>query len=438
MKNNNEVTLTTKYLIKANFEIEGIVEKPDVVGAIFGQTEGLLGEELDLRELQHSGRIGRIDVTIHSKSGRSYGVILVPSSLDRTETSIIAAALEVVDRVGPCGAKFDLQSIVDVREDKRKEIIKRAAEILKKWEVDVSPETIEIAGQVLKKAKPGSVMKFGEEKIPMGSGVSQSNELIVVEGLADVKNVLKAGIQNAIAVEGTKVPKEVSDLTRKKTTTVFLDGDRGGDMILKEMKQTSKIDFVARAPKGREVEELSKKEILSALKVKVPLDEARYITGRRVVLSKKKRGSAPPHPPMRSKPKSRDMPKGSSYPSRRERSLPVKPRQQVMERPVEKPRKVKLPSPIPEAIAALETSMQAQVYDEKNKVLVKVSVGELASKLNEIEKAHLLIFDGVVTQRIIDICTAKGIKLIIGHRIGSIAKKPIEIKVYTFAEVEAA
>jgi DNA primase len=440
MKKREDVSHTTKYLIKAKFEVEGMVEKPDVVGAIFGQTEGLLGEELDLRELQHSGRIGRIDVEIHSKGGKSYGIISIPSSLDRTETSIIAAALEIVDRVGPCGAKMDLKEILDVRKDKRKEIIKRAAEILKKWEVDVSPETIEIAGQVIKKAKPGTVMKYGEGKLSMGSGVTDSKELIVVEGLADVKNVLKAGIKNAIAVDGTKVPKEVAELTKKRITTVFLDGDRGGDMILREIKQMGKIDFVARAPKGKEVEDLSKKGILQALEAKVPLKEALYITGRQVVVRGKTKSTPSTGGYKRAPAKST---RRSSGPSRStgQRRTSSAPRPQMQRRApvvrvVQKPKKVKLPSPIPEAIKELETSMQAKIYDAKNKELAKIAVGELVSKLNEIEKAQLLVFDGVVTQRIIDICSAKGIKMIVGHRSGSIAKKPIDIKVYQFSEVE--
>ncbi|MHA1917278.1 MAG: DNA primase DnaG, partial [Candidatus Ranarchaeia archaeon] len=208
MKKNNENSLSIKYRVVADFEIDGAVEKPDVVGAVFGQTEGLLGEELDLRELQHSGKIGRIEVTLKTKKGKTSGVIAIPSSLDRTETSIIAAALEVVDRVGPCSAKVVLKEIQDVRKSKRKEIISRAADILRKWEVDVSPDTIEIAGKVTKKAKSGSVTKFKD--VPSGSDVNSSDELIIVEGLADIKNLLKIGIKNTVAVEGTKVPKSVA------------------------------------------------------------------------------------------------------------------------------------------------------------------------------------------------------------------------------------
>ena len=49
--------VSSKYIIHANIDIEGVVDRPDVIGAIFGQTEGLLGADLELRELQKSGRI---------------------------------------------------------------------------------------------------------------------------------------------------------------------------------------------------------------------------------------------------------------------------------------------------------------------------------------------------------------------------------------------
>ena len=96
---NREELSTTKYIIKANIVIEGIVEKPDIVGAIFGQTEGLLGDDLDLRELQKTGRIGRIQVEVNNEGGHSIGLVLIPSSLNKVETSILAAGLEAVDRV---------------------------------------------------------------------------------------------------------------------------------------------------------------------------------------------------------------------------------------------------------------------------------------------------------------------------------------------------
>jgi DNA primase len=121
---------TTKYLIRANIVAEGIVEKPDVVGAIFGQTEGLLGNELDLRDMQKSGRIGRIEVEIGQNKGKSEGEITIPSSLDQVETVILASALETIDRVGPCRATIKITKVEDVRLAKKKKIVERAKVLL--------------------------------------------------------------------------------------------------------------------------------------------------------------------------------------------------------------------------------------------------------------------------------------------------------------------
>ena len=35
---------SSKYLIRASIRANGVVNKSDVVGAVFGQTEGLLGD----------------------------------------------------------------------------------------------------------------------------------------------------------------------------------------------------------------------------------------------------------------------------------------------------------------------------------------------------------------------------------------------------------
>ena len=119
-------TFTIKYVIQAKFEIEGVVEKPDVIGAVFGQTEGLFGPELDLRELQKTGRIGRIEIELHSKNDRTTGTITIPTSLDRVSTALIAASIESINRVGPCSAKVVLEKIEDIREARRKVIVDRA------------------------------------------------------------------------------------------------------------------------------------------------------------------------------------------------------------------------------------------------------------------------------------------------------------------------
>ncbi|MBN3037499.1 MAG: DNA primase, partial [Candidatus Diapherotrites archaeon] len=231
---------TVKYLIKGNIKIDGIVEKPDIVGAIFGQTEGLLGEELDLRELQKSGRIGRIEVNTQTHMGKTEGEVAVPSGLDRAETAIIAAALETVDRVGPCEAKIDVTSIEDTRSNKRDFVLKRAKELL--GAVDSTlPESKELSLQVKKDLKMASLREYGREKIPAGPDIDSADELIVVEGRADVLNLLSYGINNVISLKGSKVPRIVAALSRKKDITLFVDGDRGGDMIVRQFADAGRI-----------------------------------------------------------------------------------------------------------------------------------------------------------------------------------------------------
>ena len=261
---------TTKYIIHAELIADGYVEKHDVIGAIFGQTEGLLGDELDLRELQKTGRVGRIDVELTNINGKSIAKIIVPSSLDRIETSILAATLETIDRVGPCVATVKVIEIEDIRKKKREYIVERAKEILKQLMSNIDVNTI--IEEVKESVRMGEIIEYGAEKLPAGPAVDSSDDIIIVEGRADVLNLLRCGIKNVIAVEGTSVPKTIIDLCKKKVVTVFTDGDRGGELILKELLQVCDIDFVARAPPGKEVEELSKKEIIKCLRSKVPAE----------------------------------------------------------------------------------------------------------------------------------------------------------------------
>ena len=265
----NNVDFTTKYVIEAKFKIRGVVEKSDIVGAIFGQTEGLL-LDLDLRDLQKSGRIGRIEVNNESKEGISEGTIRIPSSLTRKETALLAATVETVSRVGPCEAEIGLLDIRDVRETKRKQIIERAAELLKKWDQN-SLEPSEIEERMDADIKLGEITSWGPENLPAGPDVESSQELIIVEGRADVLNLLRIGVKNTIAVQGTQVPKSVLKLIKTKSSVIaFLDGDRGGTIILNELLQVAKLDFVARAPEGLEVEELTRKQMIKSLQNKKP------------------------------------------------------------------------------------------------------------------------------------------------------------------------
>jgi len=266
---------TTKYLIHISLAAEGVVEKPDVVGAIFGQTEGLLGEDLDLRDLQRTGRVGRIDVQITSKKGETKGEILISSSLDRAETAILAASLETIDRVGPCVAHVVVESIEDIRVSKRKKIVERAKVLLIERFDDGTIDSDELLDDVRECLRMEKIGSIGEEKVPAGPNVLESDAIIVVEGRADVLNLLRYGIKNAVAVEGTNIPKTVVDLCEKKTATAFFDGDRGGELILRELLQVVDIDFVAFSPKGKSVEDMTRKEVIKTLRNKVPVEYVR-------------------------------------------------------------------------------------------------------------------------------------------------------------------
>ena len=266
---------TTKYLIHISLTAEGVVEKPDVVGAIFGQTEGLLGEDLDLRDLQRTGRVGRIDVQIASKKGETTGEILIATSLDRAETAVLAASLETIDRIGPCVAHVSVNTIEDIRVSKRKKIVERAKEILIERFDEGTIDSDELLDDVRQTIRIEKIGTIGDEKLPAGPNVLESDAIIIVEGRADVINLLRYGIKNAVAVEGTNIPKSIVDLTERKTTTAFFDGDRGGELILRELLQVADIDYVAFSPRGKSVEDMTKKEVIKTLRNKVPVEYVR-------------------------------------------------------------------------------------------------------------------------------------------------------------------
>jgi len=261
---------TAKYLIHADITADGVVERSDVVGAIFGQTEGLLGDDLDLRDLQQSSKVGRIDVSVDSENGQSFGHVTIASSLDKVETAILAAALETIRRVGPCRARVSIASIEDVRAAKRRQVVERAKELLSSSFDDSVMTSDEILEEVRQSVRVEDIVEY--EELPAGPNVADSDAIIVVEGRADVLTLLRYGVKNAIAVEGTNVPDAVADLTQERTTTVFLDDDRGGDLIQKELDQVADVDHVAVAPAGKSVEDLSRDEVMSALRDKRPYE----------------------------------------------------------------------------------------------------------------------------------------------------------------------
>jgi DNA primase len=416
MVEQSQYATTTKYIVKARFDVQGVVEKPDVVGAVFGQTEGLFGPDLDLRELQKSGRIGRIEISLDSKRDKTTGTIVIPSSLDKVSTAIIAAAIESVDRIGPCEAKITLEKVEDVREEKRNAILTKAKDILRKWVVESSPSTEEVVKEVASSLRGVDLIEYGPEKLPAGPEV-ESGSLIVVEGRADVILLMKVGIKNVVALNGTKVPDTIIKLTKDKEVTAFLDGDRAGDLILKELQQVADIDYVARAPFGKEVEELTPKEIMKALREKVPINLARPVE------RPERAQFARPERPERQERYERPYERGYG-PSEPAAQAPPMPR----------------PSLAPQVFDVakdLRGTLEAVIFDEGGKELGRMPVSELAEKIPSVESAHLVLFDGVVTQRLLDIASGKNIRFVIGDRVSDGAKKPPNVNVMTLSDLSS-
>ena len=422
---------TTKYLIKAHIKADGIIEKSDVVGAIFGQTEGLLGEELDLRELQRSARVGRIEVELESKNGKSEGVITLPTSLDKVETVILAAAFESIDRVGPCKATIIADEVEDVRVVRRKRVIERAKELLNKVMEDGKVEGGSIADTVRQAVQVEEIINYGVEHCPAGPNVEKSDAIIIVEGRRDVLNLLKYGIKNAIAVGGTNIPKTVLELTKERITTAFVDGDRGGELILRELLQTADVDFVARAPQTREVEEIPQKLIMKALKNKIPAEQ--YAEMYDIKLERKNKDI---DKSLLTKPEAPGQPK-------RERSEQKQAKQKASKQKVEEPKKEEKEPIITDKqknygkiLDDISGSLKAVLFDQDNKELKKIPVRELTDSLKKSNNISTVVFDGIITQRLLDIANSKNIKEIVGIKLGNVVKMPSSVRVLTKKDLQ--
>jgi len=255
-----------KYNVRLRFTVDGVVEKADVIGAIFGQTEGLFGPEMNLNELQKTWKVGRIEINLSSAGDSTTGEVLIPMSTDINTAALIAAAVESVDKVGPCTARFQLLAIDDARASKRRMIAERAKLIVREWTTKASSLGEELLKDVVDSGRRAKLVSYGKEELPAGPGVYTSDEVIVVEGRADVINLLRAGLENVVALEGTKIPDSIIKLSKEKRMIALLDGDRAGDLIAKELQQVARVEKILRAPQNKEVEELTPLEVINILK----------------------------------------------------------------------------------------------------------------------------------------------------------------------------
>ncbi len=415
---------TVKYLIKTKFTVEGIVDKHDIIGAVFGQSEGLMGEDMDLKELQKAGKLGRIEVDATSHSGKTSGTLLVPSGMDKVKTSLLAAAIESVDKVGPCDSSFQTIAIEDTRGEKRKIVTERAKELLQKMGESL-PESEELRATIVGDLRGGELQEYGRERLPAGPDVDKEDEVIVVEGRADVLNLLRHGIKNCIAINGATVPKTVVELGKRKTLTVFVDGDRGGLLIARQLSQATKIANIAKAPAGKEVEELTMKEILAALRKKRP-GETRPIRGRlRGTYSQgrsygeKSRGSRGFRTSQRSDSRgprrARTRMDGRS-PIRRRASERFSSERAVM---AQQPNDL---GEFNQTMQELGSSLRARFLDEKMKTMKEVSVRDLLEEMKKQKNVYAIVFDGIVTKRLAEQAEKSKVQYLVGVKRGKVGE----------------
>lgn len=408
------LTIASKYMIVAQLEVNGVVDKSDIIGALFSQTEGLLGKDMDLRELQMMGRIGRIEIDILSKDGHTKAKINIPSNLDRYETALVAALIESVERVGPYPASVKILEIRDLREEKRNRIVERAKELIKLIEEEILPDTKEMLERLKEDVAKAEVVEYGPEKLPAGPDIDKSDAVIIVEGRADVVNLVKHGYRNVIAIEGISqgIPQTIVELSKKKTVVAFVDGDKGGELVLRDLLKVAHVDYVARAPQGKEVEQLTAKEIARALRNKLSVEE---------FLAQQKAQEQPPQTPQTPQ----QAPSQPQQTEARQEARP--PAQQIAAVPDF------LKSKIDEMLGTLE----AEIYDEKWSPIRRMAVRELPDFLNNAEgQIYAVLMDGIVTQRVVDLAAKRGVKYIVAARIGPIAKAPEDMAILSFDQLK--
>ncbi|APE94847.1 DNA primase DnaG [Halodesulfurarchaeum formicicum] len=407
---------TAKYLIHAGFVADGVIERSDVVGAVFGQTEGLLGDELELRDLQESSKLGRIDVEVRSEGGTSRGTITIASSLDRVETATLAAALEAIDRIGPSQATVEIDRIEDVRAAKRREVVERAKELLATAFDEQVMDSRAILEEVRESIRVGDIIEY--EGLPAGPNVAESDAVIVVEGRADVRTLLRYGIKNAIAVEGTDVPEAVAALTREKTATAFLDGDRGGDLIREELMQVGELDYVALSPPGRSVEDLSRHEVHTALQEKVPVEAL------------ERERSTESDSATASQPGSSATDGGGGTVAVTTETVSPQPAESADSEPDSETTTGDTAATLAAQIEAVSGSESARVLDAEFRLLESGDLDAARSLVRAAgDDARTVLVDGSVAQPLLDVAAKHGVTAIYGTGEGDIVKQPASVRI---------
>ena len=370
-----------KYHVKLSYDVDGLVERADIIGAIFGQTEGLLGPEMNLNELQRVSKVGRIEVIAKSTSNTTNGNAVIPMSTDIDTCALIAAGIESIDKVGPFDCKFKLETIDDVRAAKKDDIVKRAKEIKQKWATKTVSEGETMLNDV-HQGDSGKLSTYGPSKLTCSSGVFDSKWVILVEGRADVINLLRAGYDNVLAIEGAKIDESIKELCAEKDTVVaFIDGDRAGGFILKELKSVVTLDYELQADAGVEVEELTPQRLDEIL---------------RPIVDEIKNG--------------KPTPKLVSEDDKSITDVATK------------------------VFPNLNETLEAVALDDDQNEIFKVPISEVVSKLSSQSGIKYLLLDGIITKRLLEGAKNAGIECVVGHRVAKLSNSD-GMTLKTFADL---
>jgi DNA primase len=370
-----------KYHVKLSYEVDGLVERADIIGAIFGQTEGLLGPEMNLNELQRVSKVGRIEVVTKPTSNTTSGTALIPMSTDIDTCALIAAGIESIDKVGPFDCTFNLDTIDDVRAAKKFDIVKRAKEIKQKWATKTVSEGENMLNDV-HQGDSGKLSTYGPSKLTCSSGAFESKWIILVEGRADVINLLRAGYDNVLAIEGAKIDESIKELCAEKDTVVaFIDGDRAGGFILKELKSVVTLDYELQADEGVEVEELTPQRLDEIL---------------RPIADEIKNG--------------KPAPKLASADDKSISEVAAK------------------------VFSTLNETLEAVALDSDQNEIFKVPISEVVSKLSSQSGIKYLLLDGIITKRLLEGAKNAGIECVVGHRVAKLSNSD-GMTLKTFADL---
>ena len=401
----NKQSKAMKYQIRADIKVNGTVQRKDIIGAIMGQTEGLLGDELELRKLQRTARVGHVDVEMDTKGGKVHGLIIIPSSLDNVETAIIASALETIDRIGPCSAKIKVTEILDIRATKRTAVVDRAKELLLSLVNSGEAASKTVIEEVRSVLTTGTATNF--HGLTCGPNIEKSSSLIIVEGRNDVRNLLNCGVKNAISADGSgNIKQELIDLANgKESVTVAIDGDRGGEMLFMQLYDMMKVDHVAQAPVGQEWELLPQKTVTMCLQKKTEAAKFKHQLDKKIAEDDQKFGGD----------KDWDKDMDEEY------------------------------SPDEPESAPAEIQELFDKVDEmgKNKAVIRFADGtfsdeigpsKLEAALTEAEAAEAVLFNGSVTEKVLNYVSQSSANTLVGTKEGKGFEASDDLTVW-FAEV---